>query len=48
MILFALLLVVPVSWSLEIVRRYDWGADPTDSAGASLSRITDIVIGNEG
>jgi len=48
MILLALLTLLPLSSSLEIVKRYDWGAEPTDTAGVSLTRITDIVIGNEG
>ncbi|XP_063688622.1 uncharacterized protein LOC134821783 isoform X3 [Bolinopsis microptera] len=47
MILLALLTLLPLSSSLDIVKRYDWGAEPTDTAGVSLTRITDIVIGNE-
>ncbi|KAL5270705.1 hypothetical protein ACHWQZ_G001404 [Mnemiopsis leidyi] len=47
MLLLPLLALLPVSLSLEVIKRYDWGANPTDPAGKPLTRITDIVIGNE-
>ena len=43
-----LLTLIPSLSCIEIVKRYDWGANPRNAAGEDLTRITDIVIGNDG
>ena len=43
-----LLTLIPSLSCIEIVKRYDWCANPRNAAGEDLTRITDIVIGNDG